>query len=446
MSYIEPKINWSSTDGVTDDDFNRIEGNIKAIHDKGPSVQLPLSYGMNSVVKSTSDISAAPAFTFTGKDITNRVGRDGNCEDVSKWTPSSAVISVDNTTKVFGQGALKVVSTVASGVFNAKSNLFPIDATKNYCLSGYIKNTSVSSLYILLENQSIGIGATATVTQVGETAFSRYFIKIPSSVLTSNNSTGIRINLRCVSTAVGQIAHFDGIMIEEITQAEYEDSAFVPSPYVDSYACLTNPYIEIRHDNLIINGDCEDGVVGWLPGASTTVTMDVGSNTIKVSQPSGIGDATQIINVKKNTTYYFDGNGIVGTSSASLQIYNAYTGIAILNGYKQSFNTGDCDKIFVRLRVQNGYAYFGKIMLIEGSIAPTEYKSGRLERFVIEGNFSSSDTFTFADGLVTGYKHIKDKTLFGKNYNWLFHGAYAGVKNIRLDNAIMIVVVILEYI
>ena len=48
-------------------------------------VNTEIEFGMNNVIKNHKKISVSPKFTIKGRTVVNLFGKDGNCEDVSKW-------------------------------------------------------------------------------------------------------------------------------------------------------------------------------------------------------------------------------------------------------------------------------------------------------------------------------------------------------------------------
>lgn len=72
MAYIEPKTDWKYTDGVTNDDFNRIEGNIKVVGDKVTTNTLtPITTDASITKLDNSEDAFAQNLIIKGKTLQN---------------------------------------------------------------------------------------------------------------------------------------------------------------------------------------------------------------------------------------------------------------------------------------------------------------------------------------------------------------------------------------
>jgi len=418
-----------------------------------------ISYGMNSVIKNTGKTSISPKFTIQGKDYTNKLGKDGNCEDVSKWNDNASTHSLDSSNKVFGNSGIKITLTSTSGTINKVISTWNIDASKYYLVSAYIKNGNCTGGITIYKDSSSGgnvVGINPSITDT--TKFTRVgFVLQPSNI-----NIGNFLNTTLTGTA-GQYAYVDGIMINEITATEYAlgASALLANyPYIDSYSCLQNPYIEVRHDNLVRNGNGEEGIAWWSE-ANQGGSLSAENGYIKLSF-DGVYRYFFVdkntMPVKPSTTYSYRIVAKAGTHPNGIRVYsnqfasdNSSSGSApydctvtsttdqVLTGtFTTSSNT---TKIYVGFTdgvggVGTGTNYVKEIMVVEGTVAPTQYLPCRIERCVIEGKFTSDDSFVYENGEVAGLLNWKHKTLFGKDYDWQFNTDYTGYKIVRISNAV----------
>lgn len=414
-------------------------------------VKPSVSYGMNNVIKNTGNVSISPKFTIQGKTVINLLGKDGNCEDASSsvWGVWQCVTTTDTANKKFGTCSIKVTATNTMG--NMTKNLLNvIDKTKYYCFSAYIKNIDMPN------GAGVALEASGDTFKSGNlvkdtTNFVRSFVKIQPSDMDA--ATAILFHpVNFTSSASGKSCYVDGVMLEEITQVQYNDANFTPSSYVDSYACLQNPYIEVRHDNLIRNGNCEEGNAWWLPQGTPNMIVDNGY--FKLTDDStvineGIG---QYVNVKAGATYSVSVTAKCGTCSA------AKVALLLNEGGLDDVQTGRVDVVttstsdavltgsitipdgYPRIRVflgadggsSTGTMYFKNIILVESNTPSTVYKPCRLERVVLETKLTSDDSITYENGKVAGKIWWKHKTLYGKDYDWQFNSDATGYKEIRL--------------
>ncbi|OCB00602.1 hypothetical protein [Clostridium beijerinckii] len=377
-----------------------------------------INYGMNNKINNTGEVTNSPQFTIQGKTVVNLLGKDGNCEDASKWTNWQTATTLDASNKVFGTYGMKVALTSTQG---NTAKLYAWGSTKYYCLSAYLKCGTASSISIAKDSNGGGTWKTSP-SMTDTTKFNRTFVKLQPSDL----KNGDNVVVVPIGTTVGQYGYVDGIMLEEITQAQYNDSTFTPSPYVDSYACLQNPYIEVRHDNLVRNGNGEEGTAWWTQ--QNYATMSIVNNKFQLVTTQNGWGAIQNVKLKPNTAYYLYGN-----VSGNTQIYvnrDVGQGGGIYRTGVGTFNTGSGNTDFY-IYIYNatlGTGTADSIMLLEGTTAPSSYKPCRLERTVLETKLTSDDSITYKNGEVTGQIWWKHKTLYGKDYDWQFQLDFTGYK------------------
>jgi hypothetical protein len=406
-----------------------------------------VGYGMNNVIKNVGETSVSPKFTIQGKTVINLLGKDGNCEDLSKWSVANITTTLDNTNKVFGNNGLKMTLTSTGGsiVKTIPANI-PLQSGKYYCVSAYLKNGNATNVLMYIDNNS---GA-PNVTDA--TKFNRSFWKFQYNGIVGNLNIGL-------TGSVGQYAYVDGIMLEEITVDQYNDSNFQPSPYVDSYACLQNPYIEVRHDNLVRNGNGEEGINWWdYTGNSSFIWDSSNGYFVGTDNDTTINSATkQTMDVVSGKTYIVSlvykcgtsqdariailpsvdsfGNGAQGridlttTSKTDIVVNQPVT---IPNGCNKLIIAIGSGKDATTNQSDTGTYMFKNVMLVEGNTIPDSYKTCRIERCVVEGKFADGDSLVLENGEVTGQINWKHKTLFGKDYGYTFNGDRTGFKAIQI--------------
>ena len=416
--------NWQIIDSELkkhDDEINAAEGIIKNITD-GTKIEPSVNIGMNSVIRKSDGVTSIPKFTMQGKSYVNLLGKDGNCEDTSKWLTSTATISLDTTHKVFGSSGIKITqsSGTSGGIYKGDLISTGVDITKYYFVSAYVRNATATRVFV--DKDSAGGGTyIASVNVTDTTQFIRTGMKLQPSNMVSGNH--IRV---MVGGESGQYAYVDGIMVNEITVDEYNnltvDQLLAKYPYVDSYACLQNPYIEVRHDNLF-DGAVADGYL-WVGGSafSANTLWECSSNRIPV---------------KPNTTYTV--KAFVGTSSYNIEgqgeNFKFTSTFGILNGLLTFTTTPATKYVIINHNKTSTTEKMSNanIMLIEGITAPTEYKPCRIERCVIEGKFTNEDSFTLENGEVSGLLNWKYRTLYGKDHDWQYSVDFTGYKRLVLN-------------
>lgn len=389
-----------------------------------------ISFGMNNVVKNTNKVVTPLKLNIKGKTLINIFGKDGNCENINTFNLLTAstpqIFALDSSTKVFGGNSIKY--KMSGGAGNTSSSMTKdygniLDPNKYYCLSGYVKSSDgVAIGKVTCKSADGSKGYTSDYTP--STDWKKTFVKFKGDA--SITRFGIFIYSGDNTVNAGYL-NFDGVMLEEITVDQYNNSSFQPSPYVDSYTCLQNPYLEVRHDNLVRNGNGEEGLAWWTQYGAPTNFKYINNNFSFIA--SSWSGYYMSIPVKKNTDYYFSGN----ITGGRLKVDNFDSSANIIrdNG---TFNSGQNSYVRVMFEWLSGTSVTinaNSIMLIEGTVPPTSYKACKIERAIIEGKFTDDDSVIYENGEVTGLINWKHRRLLGKDYDWQASNDYVGYKSIK---------------
>lgn len=415
------------TDDSRFDTYNELVNRIE----NGISQQLNLTWGMNTF-RNNGSTPTFPYMRIKGKHYVNLLGKDGNCEDVSKWSTYQSTLSLNPTKKIFGTNCIKVTTASIYGDMLKSFSSLGLSNSKYYLLTAYIASGNASGIVGIMYPGGSGSGGNVKYSvAVSSTTMSRILIRFSPSDW--GTYTDGYITFR-VDGAVSQYAYVDGVMLNEISAADsaLSDARILEKyPYIDSYGALTNPYLENRRYNLIRNGNAEEGLNYWTP-YSSIVKLSIESSKFRID---GGACFYQIIRVKANTNYYISANITTGSVAGNIQVVDNPINQTLLRYGVGTFNTGNNDSVCVYiLPTTAGYAYFDSIMLIEGTTVPTSYKSCEIERFMLEGQFTEDDTVIIKDGKVSGTLNWKHKTLYGKDYDWQFGADFTGLKRISLSN------------
>lgn len=231
----------------------------------------------------------------------NILGEDGNCEDATptaweRWFGSDN--SVVTNTKAFGSGCIKCVVTndtrKTSGIFKTSSySHLCMESNKYYMLSAYVKDGNTSNHKIELVLRSIDdkgdniIGyKTASISTTG-------FTRIAVKGATSSNLTYSALYIRFVgdSEDVGNYFYVDGVMLNEITEDDYNnlsiEELLEKYPYTskqagwwDSDLTLLTADATAAADNIL------SGKTAYANGVKLTGTMP--NNGAKIITPSTV--------------------------------------------------------------------------------------------------------------------------------------------------------------
>lgn len=135
-------------------------------------------------------------------------------------------------------------------------------------------------------------------------------------------------------------------------------------------------------DNRVRNGNTEEGVGHWDVGTGAELSIENNKFKIVAGQWNGI---TQVIDVKPNTNYRLIAN--VTGDGAQCIVTNLEVTVQ-LGDTSTYFNTGNITQLKVVIRTISAGTYTlyaDSIMLIEGTTAPTVYKS-YMEDYIINDN------------------------------------------------------------
>ncbi|MFB0844628.1 gp53-like domain-containing protein [Paenibacillus oleatilyticus] len=250
---------WTGADPVLRAEFNENFEKIDAFagqllaEDPTP---VQLDYGMQVVnAKQTSMLENV---SIKGRTLVNLLGRDGNCEDSTKFkTGNGAVLTTDTTHYVYGTRGLKVeipTGSTAGNAFLDISGLIKNDQKKKYILIGEVKNGNATS-GVLKFSEEAGYGVlTSFITDA--TRFNLTYAKIDASQIKASNS--LKFMFFIVLGSGGQYAYVDGIRLYEISQAEYDAlDGMTPEqiadkwPYVDDMKSIYSPYVIKYGENLL---------------------------------------------------------------------------------------------------------------------------------------------------------------------------------------------------
>ncbi|MMZ48599.1 hypothetical protein D1872_102740 [compost metagenome] len=182
-----------------------------------------------------------------GRTLINLLGRDGNCEDVSKWTVFSASTALDNVNKVQGNNGIKVtISNNYGTIQNIAPSTIKNSDSAYYVFLAEVKRLNCSKIDIAISDSYLGEQSTGT------TNFSTLWTKVTGSFL-----SGKTLQVRFFGTN-GQSGYVDAIRLYEITAAEYAAlDSMTPEqiaaryPYVDDVKPIRNPYAIRYGKNLL---------------------------------------------------------------------------------------------------------------------------------------------------------------------------------------------------
>ncbi|NQX66815.1 hypothetical protein HQN90_11840 [Paenibacillus alba] len=377
---------------------------------------------------------------ITGRTLVNLLGRDGGCEDVSKWSAYQSTFSLDATNKTTGSSAIKVTIsatfTSGSAVEMLRLNL---SNGKNYLLAGDIKNGNATKGRLTLIN---GGGSAMDITDT--TKFNTTYLAFTQAT----DTTAAYVDLGVIGAA-GQYAYFDAVRVYEITAAEKAYINGLSTAAAQSYITAKYPYVDdVKHVNApyVINygENLLPPFVEWAANGAPTNLAISDPYSISFGGTSSAGTFTCIVPVVQGQTYTI--SMTKDTTNARLVVYkgnaSSYTAAIATTTNTATFTVdGTYAGNSVMVQIDNGsvagpYTFNNPRM----SIGPVDkvFKSRNDDMLAFPNvQLASSvdgtvyDTLFKRDGKYFVEKRFKDVVLDG-SLAWLLGGSGPGNKTVQI--------------
>ncbi len=213
---------------------------------------------ISSIVSLPNTIDGQASVGIEGRTYSNLLSDAGNCEDLNKWVTFGIKPTIDTTIKLFGESSFKTTpsATSPSYIFNDYNNT----GTKYYLVSAYAYLTSNSGeLHLSLRD----VGSfTGTIGIRADTSMINSWQRIAAKAIKTD---GFRLLYGRVN-AGETLDNFDGIMVNEITEDEYNnltvDELMQKYPYISGAKSTTNTRIKSIGKNLFDKNNATRGTVG----------------------------------------------------------------------------------------------------------------------------------------------------------------------------------------
>ncbi|KZE80302.1 hypothetical protein AV654_12370 [Paenibacillus elgii] len=431
--------NWTGSDQVLRSEFNenfeKIDAFASELMAMG-SIPVQLNYGMQTVnVEHTRMLENV---SMKGRTLVNLLGRDGNCEDASRWGQyTSAMLSLDFVKKASGSNSIQF--KIVSGQHSAGIvKPYTVSAGKYYIAIADVANTDIQNGVVL------NFGRNKTAEYTG-TSFATKWVKLAPS------ESGQQLLSIFGFGTPGQTANVDNVRLYEISAEDYANIDRMTSeeivakwPYIDGMKSVYSPYV-IKYGENLLPPFTEWNVMAGNGGTpkldiddpfSASLIADLSGQAIYVDLP-----------VAPNTTYTLalaslPANGFIGVNSfdENMQFVSAY------EGYTSKVSKTVTTEPNVRyLRVMLGNHTFGagtyrfmKPMLSLGSTAKPFKSRNDDHLFFPNVSLTSNtdgtihDTLYQRDGKYWKQARFRTMELDGK-LDWsLVDGVYTGFKEVKV--------------
>lgn len=407
-------------------------GSVNEISNKLSSASvLPVTVkrGWNYI---TANESAPLNVIIQGRTLVNLLGKDGNCEDASKWADDFfATHSLDSANKVYGSNSIKI----AVGTGGSAGAIHPFSQPlfvpgKYYVAIADVKNGNATSIMLELSN-----GSASSWEHSDTTKFSPLCMAFPYTTAQPR------------VTVIGseyEYGYVDGYRIYEITQAEYNeldtmsvDKIAKKYPYVDSIKHLSGAYLSKPGKNLL--PPFSDS--RWGINSEATVIYPY-----KLAVTSGTLYRASMIDIPFIVGQQYTLNvGSITGCQAALRFYDStgteLPGSALYYSHpitSKTFTipagTVRCSLVFQNNSTGGTYTFTNPILVLGTSYDGIWEPSNDDYLYVpttLAGVNGVYDTFDSKKGRVL--RRWKDVVLDG-SLPWAFHTDNVGSKQVRIDN------------
>ncbi|WP_152397551.1 hypothetical protein [Paenibacillus guangzhouensis] len=406
---------------------------------EAPAVPINLKMGMQVIdAKETSLVNITG---LKGRTLVNLLGRDGNCEDMSKWSLIGTTV-LDTANKTCGMNGFK--STVTNGTYADIWRTVAYDKNKYYIALADIKNGNALKMRLRMnDNVAVKEIMSRDVTETSQ--FTTAWVRIEPNAFTGTNPVYLSI---VTAGGNGSYGYVDAIRLYEIPKMEYEaltsmaDSQIAAKyPYVDSLQNVANPYVIGYGENLL------PPFMEWIPSGNLTQysalapyeasTVTTGDFQALISpQIPAVKGQTYTLSIESRA-----GRMVVGQYDKAGNVID-YPVAEAQNGqgaFSATFTVADnVSHLVVQLSNYGaGTFIFKKPILTLGSTSkPFVLRQDSILALTTElaSNVDGSiaDELFTKDGLYWKLSKYKKITLDGSR-DWKFNAVKSGFKQVRLE-------------
>jgi hypothetical protein len=168
-------------------------------------------YGIVSLPKNAAN--GQVSVTVRGRTRTNLLGNVGDCENISEWA-RLGTNSEDATIKLYGTKSFKFTSSTSQS--NVYKDFVGLDNAKYYIVIGSALIQSYTSGNVAINIFDSGAWSNLIQQNFSTTLLNQW----QHRVIKFTGRTGIRVQIGSTITST-LTANMDGIILQEVTQAEY---------------------------------------------------------------------------------------------------------------------------------------------------------------------------------------------------------------------------------
>jgi hypothetical protein len=373
---------------------------------------------------------------LTGRTLINLLGRDGNCEDTSKWTPApSNSLSLDNRYVVGAKGIFVSNPTNGQNAYFYKQ--ITLDPNKYYYFSGYALSNLEVAFTIGTEVTTGTGGGIVRFYPNSDTVFMRGGFKFRPSQASMYLTCFVYGNTGVPGATA---AVFDALSLYEISAAEYAAlDSMTPEqiaekyPYVDDVKGVRGAYI-IRYGHNLLPPLTEWSFIS--ANAKVTAPYTLSLTTAIANDWSWID-----VNVVPNQAYTLSATTTGNIQVVELKDDGTYGATLVEVGVLSPATFTPTTKR-IRVAMTNsvpGTFTFENPMLNIGS-SPLPFEPQNDDYMIFDATFHGNPITGVADrlyfdenGQARKVKWFEEVVLDG-SLPWVFHADNVGSKQVKIDN------------
>ncbi|WP_438432338.1 hypothetical protein [Gorillibacterium sp. sgz500922] len=219
-----------------------------------PAAAVPITLTPGQQVIQAERPSPLQHMAFKGRTLVNLLGRDGNFEDVSKYTVVGGTIALDTSDFNTGLSSIVATSNASSGSIQIRRTN-SIDPSKFYIAVAMVKNVTTNYAYIRAFNADGAVTIKSALSATVKTWASVFFKLAPADL---TGLTQIRLDVCADFTASGQQVKVDSLRLYEISAADYAaidsmtaDQVAARWPYTEGIVSVDRVWMKKSGKNLL---------------------------------------------------------------------------------------------------------------------------------------------------------------------------------------------------
>lgn len=235
-------------------EVNSEVGKINDQLDSSPPTPITITAGTQTITVDRDTPFAV--LNITGRTLVNLLGSDGNCESTNKIYATGGTLTLDTSTKVYGNSSAKVTKNASGASLRPSTFIYPQAIGDCFvAIAEVFATIAPTSLYI---SWTPSAGLTADISDFGTGGLTSFRPVVRRFKITSLSTPGTDKFQAYVQHNGGatDVFYVDGFRVYKITQSEYEalggmtaEQIAAKYPYVDSIQNVNAVYTTTKAED-----------------------------------------------------------------------------------------------------------------------------------------------------------------------------------------------------